>query len=203
MCALTGPVKQVRLSGDVAVAHDARVASLRLARPDDYPLLAAMRYEFRAAMDEPDEDREVFEARMVRWLREHLGPTQPGPAEPAAGDLAAACPRAAWMAWLALDGDEAIGMGFLHVMEKVPNPVPEPEQLGYVASLYVRPDRRGAGVGAALLDAALDECRTRGLDTIVLWPSARSRSLYERRGFRSPGLVMELPLVEHPGRSRS
>ncbi|MBO0693549.1 MAG: GNAT family N-acetyltransferase [Acidimicrobiaceae bacterium] len=160
--------------------------SLRTARPDDYPLLAAMRYEFRAAMDEPDEARDVFEARMVEWLEGHLG-VQPG---------------AAWTAWLAFEDTEVIGMVFLHVVDKVPNPVPEPERLGYITSMYVRPAHRGAGVGATLLDAALDECRGRGLDTIVLWPSARSRSLYERRGFQAPGLVMELPLVEHPGRSR-
>lgn len=157
--------------------------ALRAARPEDYRVLAAMRYEFRAAMDEPDEGRDVFEARMLGWLEEHMGPT--------------------WLAWLASEGEETIGVVFLHVVDKLPNPVPEPEQLGYVTSLYVRPDRRGAGVGAALLDAALDECRARGLDTVVLWPSARSRSLYERRGFQAPGLVMELPLVEHPGRSRS
>lgn len=161
--------------------QDAGRTALRAARPEDYPVLAAMRYEFRAAMDEPDEGREAFEARLARWLEEHMGTT--------------------WLAWLALDGEEAIGMVFLHVVDKLPNPVPEPEQLGYVTSLYVRPDRRGGGVGAALLEMALDECRTRGLDTVVLWPSARSRSLYERRGFRAPGMVMELPLVDHPGRS--
>jgi len=168
------------------VVHDAGVVSLREARPDDYPIVAAMRYDFRAAMDEPDEDRDVFVARMVRWLGEHLGAGDPGN----------------WKAWLAFNGEEAVGVVFLHLVDKIPNPVPEPEQLGYITSLYVRPDHRGAGVGATLLDAALDECRARGLDTIVLWPSARSRSHYERRGFRSPGLVMELPLVEHPGRSR-
>ncbi|MCL2394769.1 MAG: GNAT family N-acetyltransferase [Acidimicrobiaceae bacterium] len=161
------------------------MAFLRSAGPHDFPLLAAMRYEFRAAMDEPDEARDVFEARMIGWLGEHLG-ASPG----------------AWNAWLAVDGEDAIGAVFLQIVDKVPGPVPEPEQLGYITSLYVRPEHRGAGVGAALLDAALDECRARGVDTIVLWPSARSRSLYERRGFRSPGLVMELPLVDHPGRSR-
>lgn len=178
------------------MAHDAGVISLRLARRDDYPVLATMRYDFRAAMDEPDEDRDVFEARMVQWLGEHLGAAHP------AGD---------WRAWLAFDegdgeesigSEEPVGMAFLHVVDKIPNPVPEPEQLGYVTSLYVRPDHRGAGIGGALLDAALDECRARGVDTVVLWPSVRSRSLYERRGFRSPNMVMELPLVDHPGRSR-
>lgn len=163
--------------------QDAGRTALRAARAADYPVLAAMRYEFRAAMDEPDEDRKTFEARMLRWLEQHMGPS--------------------WLAWLAFEREEPIGVVFLHIVDKLPNPVPEPEQLGYVTSLYVRPDRRGAGTGAALLDRALDECRARGLDTVVLWPSARSRSLYERRGFQAPGLVMELPLVDHPGRSRS
>lgn len=164
------------------VPNRERPVVVREARAEDLGFLASMRYDFRAEMDEPNESRDAFEARIAGWLRDHLGET--------------------WKAWLAFDGSEAIGEVLLQVVGKVPNPVPEPEELGYVTSLYVRPEHRGHGVGAALLDAALEHCRARGVDTIVLWPSVRSRSLYERRGFRAPGMVMELPLVEHPGRSR-
>ncbi len=106
-----------------------------------------------------------------------------------------------WRAWIAVDGDEPIGEVFLQIVGKLPNPVVEPERLGYITSLYVVPGHRNAGVGGALLDQALDECRREGLDTVVLWPSSRSRPLYQRRGFVERGDVMELPLVPHPGRS--
>jgi GNAT superfamily N-acetyltransferase len=117
---------------------------------------------------------------MAAWLDSHMGRS--------------------WKAWLASEREIALGHVFLHVIDKVPNPVPEPEQLGYVTNLYVRADWRGRGIGAALLDVALKEARALGLDTVVLWPSERSRSLYERRGFRAPAEVLELPLSNHAGR---
>jgi GNAT superfamily N-acetyltransferase len=46
---------------------------------------------------------------------------------------------------------------------------------------------RGAGLGNALLDAALDFCRTRGYRSIYLWTFEglhAARHLYEKRGFR-------------------
>ena len=50
-------------------------------------------------------------------------------------------------------------------------PVAEPEWHGYVSSLFVRPDARGAGLGTRLLGAALAECDRRGCDAVVLWPT--------------------------------
>jgi GNAT superfamily N-acetyltransferase len=150
------------------------------ARPADHARLAAMRYEFRAAFDPPTEAREQFESRMTGWLDQHLGDD--------------------WRAWVAREKGALVGHVFLHIVAKVPNPVDEPEELGYVTNLYVRADRRGGGLGALLLDAALAECRALGLDTIVLWATQRSRSLYARHGFAPPADAMELPLAEHPGR---
>lgn len=154
---------------------------IRTAETPDAAILATLRYEFRADMDAPTERRDTFEERMRSWWARRL-PDQ-------------------WRAWIAVDGDEPIGEVFLQIVGKLPNPVVEPERLGYITSLYVVPGHRNAGVGGALLDQALDECRREGLDTVVLWPSSRSRPLYQRRGFMERGDVMELPLVPHPGRS--
>jgi GNAT superfamily N-acetyltransferase len=46
----------------------------------------------------------------------------------------------------------------------------------------VTPARRG-GIGGRLLETALAWCRAAGVDAVLLWPCARSRSLYERYGF--------------------
>lgn len=56
----------------------------------------------------------------------------------------------------------------------------------YLAELYVVPERRGEGLGRALLGAALDLARAEGADTIDLGTSeddVAARGLYESFGF--------------------
>ena len=65
----------------------------------------------------------------------------------------------------------------------------------YLAELYVVPSRRGRGLGGALLDAAMDEARRRGADSMDIGvdePDVIARRLYESRGFsnRTDGGVM-------------
>ena len=56
----------------------------------------------------------------------------------------------------------------------------------YLAELYVVPERRGHGLGRALMEAALDEARRRGADTMDLGTDetdVAARRLYESLGF--------------------
>lgn len=56
----------------------------------------------------------------------------------------------------------------------------------YLAELYVAPQKRGRGLGRALLVAAIDEARSRGADTMDLGTSesdVAARNLYESLGF--------------------
>lgn len=68
----------------------------------------------------------------------------------------------------------------------------------YVAELYVVPQRRGQGLGRALLIAALDHARERGADYVDLNTSetdTAARRLYESLGFVNrdrPGAGMNL-----------
>src|SRR5579863_3921354 len=160
----------------------------------DHVLLAEMRYAFRTELEEGNQPRDAFVARMTAWLDQHLPDASDGARDAGHGAFRA------WRGWLAVDdpGEELIGHVFLHLMEKVPNPVPEPELIGYVTNLYVVPEQRGRGLGALLLEQATRECRDLGCDSVVLWPSPRSVSLYERHGFRRPGRVMELGIYSHP-----
>jgi ribosomal protein S18 acetylase RimI-like enzyme len=57
---------------------------------------------------------------------------------------------------------------------------------GAVRALYVDPPAQGAGVGSALLDAAIEQLRDRGFRGVDLWAFAENRAartFYERRGF--------------------
>ena len=106
-----------------------------------------------------------FVARCERWMAERL-----------TGDRG-------WWAWLAAAGDDVIGTVWLHRLEKLPNPVGEQEAIGYITSFFVSPYARGAGIGTALLGTALSACEARGFGSAILWPTPRSRPLYERHGF--------------------
>lgn len=90
-----------------------------------------------------------------------------------------------WLCWVAEEAGEIVGNLWLHRIEKLPNPVAEPEQHAYVTNVYVAPDWREAGIGALLIEAALDWCRHENIDAVLLWPSERSRTFYGRCGFGS------------------
>jgi GNAT superfamily N-acetyltransferase len=149
------------------------VIAVRLASPGDATVLAEMRYAFRSELAEPTEPETHFLERATRWLADRLG-----------GDV--------WTGWIACASGDPVGLVLVQLVEKVPNPVPEAENIGYVSSLYVRPRWRGRGIGGRLLTTALGFCRRSGVDNVVLWPSPRSIPLYQRHGFRSVGEVMEL-----------
>jgi GNAT superfamily N-acetyltransferase len=148
------------------------VTEVRRAARSDARAMAMMRYAFRTELAAPAESEQQFVERATAWLADRLE-------------------LGSWTGWLALE-QEPVGLVLAHLVEKVPNPVVEPESLGYISSLYVRPRCRGRGVGDALLRTAVGFCREHGVDTVVLWPSPRSVPLYARHGFRHRGDVMEL-----------
>jgi GNAT superfamily N-acetyltransferase len=156
------------------------VAEIRRAIPGDAVHLALLRYEFRAALNNPVEDREHFVARCTSWMAERLDE------------------GSTWRCWVAEAGGAIRGHLWLQLIEKIPNPVPERELHGYITNVYVQPAARGEGTGAMLLEAALAHCRAAGVDSVVLWPTERSQPLYARHGFAFPRDLMEAVL--DPGR---
>jgi GNAT superfamily N-acetyltransferase len=138
---------------------------IRPAGPPDAPSLAKLRYDFRAAQDPVTEPEAEFLARCTAWMGSRLAP------------------GGSWRCWVAEEAGQLVGTIWLHLIEKLPNPVAEAERHGYISSLYVDPSRRGTGVGSRLLDACLRVCADERLDAVILWPTPRSRSLYQRHGF--------------------
>ena len=138
---------------------------IREARPADAPTLAGLRYEFRAGVQPPVEAARSFLERCESWMTRRLAP------------------GSVWRCWLAHESGAPVGSVWLQLLEKIPNPVGEAELYGYVSSLFVRAEYRGKGVGTSLLTACLDLCESRGADSVFLWPTPKSRPLYERHGF--------------------
>lgn len=135
-----------------------------------------MRYAFRADVNAPVEGEAAFLERCVPWMRQRLGPEGP------------------WRCWVVEEGGRMMGHVWLCLIEKIPNPAPELEQHAYITNVYVRPEGRGGGAGKALMEAALGFCRKRRVDSVILWPTERSRTLYARHGFKPPEDMMEAVL---------
>ena len=55
---------------------------------------------------------------------------------------------------------------------------------GFIGELIVRPDHRGLGLGAALLNAGVSRLQQRGAHTVYLDGVLKAVELYERNGFR-------------------
>ncbi|MCC7185240.1 MAG: GNAT family N-acetyltransferase [Acidobacteria bacterium] len=64
---------------------------------------------------------------------------------------------------------------------------------GYIHDLLVSDDARGSGVGARLIDTAVDWLRERGMPRVLLWtaaPNERARRLFEAHGFSATMIEM-------------
>ena len=177
-------VWQARLAGSNWRGYDCAVQPapfVRLATPADAQALAELRWAFRVAnAGESSEPREEFLERCRQWMLPRLSG------------------GSAWRCWVAEADGRLAGNLWLQVIEKIPNPVPEPETHVYITNVYVAPAKRGSGLGEALVKAAMEYASEIGADSAILWPTDRSRTLYERFGFEVSNDVMQA--VVTPGR---
>ena len=136
----------------------------RVAKAKDCAALAANRYDFRVELDPATEPKAKFVRRCAAWMKTQLR-------------------QGRWRGWLATTDGRVIGHVWVALIEKIPNPVGEPERHAYISNCYVVPEMRNRAIGARLLKQALAWCKAKGTDSIILWPTRRSRSFYLKCGF--------------------
>jgi GNAT superfamily N-acetyltransferase len=135
---------------------------IRRASAEDLDALAALRRAWVEEQAGGPVDDPGFESDFARWYeREH--------------DQR--------VAWLAMDGDHAVGMVNMLVFTRMPRPGRPVSRWGYLSNFFVRADQRGSGLGGRLLSTCVEHADTHDFVRIVLSPSERSRSLYLRAGF--------------------
>jgi GNAT superfamily N-acetyltransferase len=150
---------------------------IRLANSSDAATLADLRYRFRSITEADVEAEEQFIARCTSWMAQRLEENN-------------------WRCWVA-ERDESInGALWLQLIEKIPNPTTEPELHAYITNVFVLESLRGQGIGSQLLNTAIDFCKQQTVHAVILWPSERSRSLYERHGFAVREDLLELQLMK-------
>ena len=146
----------------------------RVATESDALTLARLRYEFRSLVHQVREDEMAFVERCTEWMRERLRS------------------ESLWKCWIAELDDTAIGDVWVQLVEKIPNPIEEPEYYIYLTNFYVREQHRSNGVGSMLLSEILKWGASRNVKTIILWPTERSKPFYMRHGFAAAEDVMLL-----------
>ena len=153
--------------------------AIRLASEDDAATLARLRWELRSESHAIIENEEAFLARCDSWMSERLRKgTQ-------------------WQCWIAEQQATTLGAVWAQLIEKIPNPVAEPEYYVYLTNFYVREGYRGHGIGSRLLAAVLEWSASKHAERVILWPTERSKSFYLRHGFSFADDLMELR-IESP-----
>ena len=93
--------------------------------------------------------------------------------------------------FIAKADDVIVGSMNLIIIPKSPKPSALANRIGYLTNSYVRSDFRNKGLGEKILKNVLEYSRNNRLEVIIVWPSERARSLYERCGFNSDNDILE------------
>ncbi|HET7399960.1 MAG TPA: GNAT family N-acetyltransferase [Intrasporangium sp.] len=97
--------------------------------------------------------------------------------------------------WIAQSRGEHAGLLEARRIRPLPWPGRPDISWLHVGVLFVGADHRGRGVGRALVEAAIEWCRTTDVKWIRLAaPDAAAKEFYERLGFTAPGRLMEYDL---------
>jgi GNAT superfamily N-acetyltransferase len=135
---------------------------VRVGGPDDIVQLAELLGEFDER-DQPHGAEAAFAADLLRWWESHQASHQP---------FLAVLPSGA-----------AVGMAWLAIAARVPRPGRPGRLCGDVQSVYVEPEHRSAGIGAALIREVTRHADALGLEHLTVHGHEQARSLYERAGF--------------------
>ena len=150
--------------------------TVRPASERDALTLAQLRYEFRSLFHQVREDEAKFVERCTAWMRERLRR------------------ESLWKCWIAELQDTAVANVWIQLVEKIPNPIEEPEYYIYLTNFYVREQHRSQGVGTMMLSEILDWARSKNVKTVILQPTERSKAFYMRHGFTTAEDFMRLKL---------
>jgi len=156
---------------------DETEVEVRVACEADALTLARLRYEFRASFHEVIEDEAAFVERCTKWMQKQLAT------------------ESQWKCWIAEWQQTPVGNVWAQLVEKIPNPIVEPEHYIYLTNFYVRAEHRSKGIGAKLLSAVLAWSRSQSVHTVILWPSEQSKRFYSQHGFSIANDIMSIHLA--------
>jgi ribosomal protein S18 acetylase RimI-like enzyme len=91
-----------------------------------------------------------------------------------------------YVAWVAVTADDSVIAGAgLWLMDWPPHMVGASQRRGNILNVYTEPDFRRRGLARKLTVAAMDWCRSNGIDCVILHASEEGRPLYQSLGFQA------------------
>src|SRR5262245_31524910 len=153
--------------------------TVRSAMPSDAPALRALWMELNRALAAKDKEWELAEGAAERLAR--------------GVQTAASNPRALYLLAELPHKGAARMAGFLHATVKLRSPVFRESVVGEISAIFVASDSSGKGVATALLGAAMDWFRQRGITTVettVAPPQSPTREFFLAAGFRESAAVL-------------
>lgn len=153
--------------------------SVRQGTADDVPALAALRWAWSGEGHAPlSGSLEEYQRDLRAWYDT----------------------RDDFAAYVAVDeGDQVVGMAWLALVVRVPDPRAFHRRTGDVQSVYVLPEHRNGGVGARLVAALVEHARAAGCTRVTVHSDARAVPVYERAGFSVLDRLMVLDLTGRHG----
>ena len=149
--------------------------TLRRATIDDAALITEQRHLMFADNNFTTEERyREMDVAFEPWVRAHL-----------ADDTYVGL-------FLEEDGKVLAAAG-IYFMEFPPHWMDPAPLRAYLLNFYTVPEARGRGYAKEILEAAVEECRTRGPRVITLHASRFGRPIYERFGFKASTEMMLRP----------
>jgi GNAT superfamily N-acetyltransferase len=153
--------------------------TFRLARPDELPELAEMRWQFRAEHDAAHPNFDPSEKAHAEFIAACLEILRAGFSE------------GHWAYWVAVQEDGLILSNlYVYRIPKLPRPGRLQSQIGYITSVFTRPAWRGQGIGSQLMQHVKAWGTENGVERMILWPAEGRQNFYSRLGFH-PSSAME------------
>ena len=141
--------------------------TIRRATVADVPVLAELRHEFTFEdPEQPIELREDYQEAFAEIIGRGITTGR-------------------WTVWVAETDGAIVAHVYVGLIDKIPRPTRQDRWIGYLTNVYTRPEHRGRGVGAALLDRVTSWATEHDVELLVVWPSEESVGFYERAGFSS------------------
>lgn len=146
------------------------MTGIRPATDDDLPALARLRWRWVEELGGVTGTREEYEQHFVAWAREH------------------AATHRAVLAETERDG-ALVGMAWLALAPRLPSPGQPNRVNAELQSVYVIPEARTHGTGAALIAAVLTLATD--AERIIVHASEAGLEAYARAGFSPSPLLLE------------